>query len=222
MTIIPIRHKIQQKYLETDSPLLFFRNALSLDGQFSEDGTPIHLSYPNSNLTLGFHPSFNYNVKRQLNSELEGALDRPSMIISTEPGNFENVIIELYFWGALYVCSLLSQLAYLTFVLFSPIWMNRMDYYIAARWGIGFKELFNFICLFLTVLPLMAMMNRIPLLMMIYKASYPTILLILCTFYVNFLQDLFFLLAFLLARFSISNIQYNLVSFIYKGVWEIQ
>ncbi|KAK6590431.1 hypothetical protein RS030_152320 [Cryptosporidium xiaoi] len=209
--MVQIKHRIKEKYINTDIPLLFFRNALSSISQYSEKSVPVQLSYPDLTMAFGFDPVFNSKLFQQIDfeSESQNILEKPSIIVSSECNDFEFIRIDLYFWGSLYISCLVLLLIYITLLLLNQYLSNIFVFGELKQ----DKCCFYIFCLLLTASPLIAVVNRLPLFMMLYKAVHPSATLLLCALFLNYVQDAIFLLFFLFARLSISYLQHNLVSF---------
>ncbi|KAH8741687.1 hypothetical protein FG386_003661 [Cryptosporidium ryanae] len=211
--MVQIKHRIKERYLNTDLPLLFFRNALSFISQYSEKSVPVQLSYPDLTIAFGFDPAFNSKLLQQFDFESQGqsVLEKPVIIISSECSDFEFIRMDLYFWGSLYIFCLVLLFIYLTLLLLNPFLQN-----ISVFGELEQNKCFFYIfCLLLTISPLIAVLNRWPLFMMFYKAVYPGTILLFCTFFLNYFQDAIFLLIFSFSRLSISHLQHDLVSYNY-------
>lgn len=202
-----VKHRIYCDNLERESPLFFYRNALSFENRLSEKSTPVQLCYPDLSMTLGFHPnSFNLFQELNLNIEDEGVFDRPSLIVPTECKEFNNVRTDVYRWGTLYgICTTLLLLYVLKVIAEDQVYSN---------FGINRTRKFIFYaaCSLLSLSPLFAVTNKCPLFMILYKALFPSTFLVIMVLFLNEMWDLLFILVLLVSRLSISSIQYRMVS----------
>ncbi|KAJ1615490.1 hypothetical protein OJ252_112 [Cryptosporidium canis] len=203
-----VKHRICCNRLERNTSLLFYRNALSFGNGHSIKDTPVQLCYPDVSTTLGFHPhSLNLFQGLNLDFEDEAVLDRPSLIIPTECKEFNQVRTDIYNWGALYViCTTLL------FVYILKIFLENQVY---SKFTNNIKErkvLFYTSCSLLSLSPIIAVINKCPLFMIIYKALFPSTFFIMFIFFFNEIWDVLFILMLLISRLSISFIQYRMVS----------
>ncbi|KAH8582482.1 uncharacterized protein ELE39_001138 [Cryptosporidium sp. chipmunk genotype I] len=201
-----VKHRICCDLLERELPFLFYKNALSFESRPNDKITPVQLCYPDLSMTLGFHPH-NFDTSQLNLVENEGIFDRPSIIFSTEIKEFNNIRADVYRWGALYmVCTSL-----LLFYILKIIMENQVN----VNYVIGIKinkSAFHIVCLLLSFFPLLAVTERCPFFMIIYKALFPSILIIIFVYFLNGVWDILFIFFFSVARFSISSIQYKMVS----------
>lgn len=203
-----VKHRIYCDLLEKELPLLFYKNALSYESRPTEKSTPVELCYPDLSITLGFHPhSFNLYQQLNLDVESEGIFDRPSLIVSTECKDFSNICTDVYRWGILYViCTSLLLIYILKIIMENQVYMNNV-----IGTGIN-KSAFHVMCLLLSLSPLLAVTERCPFFMFIYKALFPSIFIIALVYFFNEIWDLLFIFLLLISRLSISSIQYKMVS----------
>ncbi|OII74126.1 uncharacterized protein cubi_02928 [Cryptosporidium ubiquitum] len=207
-----VKHRIYCDLLDGELPLLFYRNALSLENRYTDKSTPVQLCYPDMSITLGFHPhSFNLYQQLNLDAEGEGIFERPSLIVSTECKDFNNIRADVYRWGIIYViCTSLLLMYILKIIMENQVYVNDII-------GIKInKSAFHIVCLLVSLSPLLAVIERCPFFMFIYKALFPSILIIILLFFLNEVWDLLFILLLSIARLSISSIQYKMVSSLFS------
>ncbi|KAK9171514.1 hypothetical protein CmeUKMEL1_04100 [Cryptosporidium meleagridis] len=202
-----VKHRICCDILERELPLLFYKNALSFESRPTEKSSPVQLCYPDLSITLGFHPH-NFNIY-QLNTEAEDedVFDRPSIIISTECKEFNNIREDVYRWGVLYlICTVLLLVYILKTIMENHV---NINHFVNTKIN---KTAFQIICLLLSFSPLLAVTEGCPFFMIIYKALFPSMITIIFIYFLNEVWDILFLVLFSIARLSISTIQYKMVS----------
>ncbi|EEA07075.1 uncharacterized protein CMU_034610 [Cryptosporidium muris RN66] len=209
----PIRRRIRRSQLDIDAPFLFFQNSLTL-GSCTDSSIPTQLLFPDSTIALGFHPSADSICPGLIDSDIDssggGHLEKPTVIISSESSELEIIRRDFLLWGSLYSISLVIALVSIILLIVNP---NLSPLYnTLIHNAIQAKGVFYISCFLLSICPLLAVIYRIPLLMMLYKAAFPSSLLILCIFFLNHYIDLMFLIPLMLARISIAKIQYDMVS----------
>ncbi|KAF7459074.1 putative integral membrane protein [Cryptosporidium felis] len=205
-----VRHRIRYGLLNDELPLLFFRNALSFGSKVSELSIPLELHYPDASTTLGLHSTYSFNVYNNFlrDADAEDVFDKPAVIVSSEPNDFNSISMDIYNWGTVYgICVLILFIHVLLLLIDNSDFVS-----VNSNRDANYKGIVYLSCLLLTFTPLFAVANRCPFLMMFYKALFPPMLITILILFSNQLWDLFFISLFFLTRISVSIIQYKMVS----------